>query len=169
MDPLRVPDAEFELRVAGDDADLEDAVDAYWTLTNVTMLNDDDPDSDFKAVHESSSSIALLNELLLNWGISVTVHHRGPQGGKFTEPIIVHHLRRPDASGRLPASPMRRASRLNWIRADQEGASDVPSEVFNDLKTGNPLDEDEVYEGILGGTWAPYASWATQRRRTAQR
>ena len=24
------------------------------------------------------------------------------------------------------------------------------------MKTGNPLDEDEVYEGILGGTWAPY-------------
>ena len=22
--------------------------------------------------------------------------------------------------------------------------------------SGNPLDEDEVYEGILGGTWAPY-------------
>ena len=33
----------------------------------------------------------------------------------------------------------------------------MPSEViFNDLKTGNPLDEDEVYEGILGGTWSPY-------------
>ena len=51
VDPIRVPDAEFELRVAGDDADLEDAVDAYWTLTNKTMLEDYDPDNDFKAVH----------------------------------------------------------------------------------------------------------------------
>ena len=161
VDPLRVPDADFELRVAGDDADLEDAVDAYWTLTNVTMLNDDDPDNDFKAVHESSSSIALLNEeLLLDWGISVTVHQYAyPKDGKFTEPVHASItfddptrpwlLGIPDAEG---------FNQLNWIRAgNQEGADDVPSEViFNDLKTGNPLDEDEVYEGILGGTWAPY-------------
>ena len=161
VDPLRVPDADFELRVAGDDADLEDAVDAYWTLTNITMLNDDDPDNDFKAIHESSSSIALLNEeLLLDWGISVTVHQYAyPKDGKFTEPVHASItfddptrpwlLGIPDAEG---------FNQLNWIRAgNQEGADDVPSEViFNDLKTGNPLDEDEVYEGILGGTWAPY-------------
>jgi hypothetical protein len=161
VDPLRVPIADFELRVAGDDADLEDAVDAYWTLTNLTLLNDDDPDNDYKAVHESSSSIALLNEeLLLNWGISVTVHQYAyPLEGKFTEPVHASItfddparpwlLGIPDAEG---------FNQLNWIRAgNQEGASDVPSEViFNDLKTGNPLDEDEVYEGILGGTWAPY-------------
>ena len=161
VDPLRVPIADFELRVAGDDADLEDAVDAYWTLTNLTLLNDDDPDNDYKAVHESSSSIALLNEeLLLNWGISVTVHQYAyPLDGKFTEPVHASItfddparpwlLGIPDAEG---------FNQLNWIRAgNQEGASDVPSEViFNDLKTGNPLDEDEVYEGILGGTWAPY-------------
>ena len=161
VDPLRVPDADFELRVAGDDADLEDAVDAYWTLTNMTMLNDDDPDNDYKAVHESSSSIALLNEeLLLDWGISVTVHQYAyPKGGKFTEPVHASItfddptrpwlLGIPDAEG---------FNQLNWIRAgNQEGADDVPSEViFNDLKAGNPLDEDEVYEGILGGTWAPY-------------
>ena len=112
VDPLRVPDADFELRVAGDDADLEDAVDAYWTLTNVTMLNDDDPDNDFKAVHESSSSIALLNEeLLLDWGISVTVHQYAyPKDGKFTEPVhasITLTTRRVRGSS---ASPMRRAS-----------------------------------------------------------
>ena len=28
--------------------------------------------------------------------------------------------------------------------------------MFNDIKAGNPLDEDEIYEGILGGTWSPY-------------
>jgi hypothetical protein len=161
VDPLRVPIADFELRVAGDDADLEDAVDAYWTLTNLTLLNDDDPDNDYKAVHESSSSIALLNEeLLLNWGISVTVHQYAyPLDGKFTEPvhssITFDDPARPWLLGIPDAEGF---NQLNWIRAgNQEGASDVPSEViFNDLKTGNPLDEDEVYEGILGGTWAPY-------------
>ena len=47
---------------------------------------------------------------------------------------------------------------LNWIRAGtQEGDAEVESEVvFNDYDPGNPIDEDEVYEGILGGTWSPY-------------
>ena len=67
----------------------------------------------------------------------------------FDDPTRPWLLGIPDAEG---------FNQLNWIRAgNQEGADDVPSEViFNDLKTGNPLDEDEVYEGILGGTWAPY-------------
>ena len=161
VDPLRVPNADFELRVAGDDADLEDAIDAYWTLTNLSLLSDTDPDNDYQAVYESASSIALLNEeLLLNWGLSVTVHQYAyPLDGKFTEPvhssITFDDPARPWLLGIPDAEGF---NQLNWIRAgNQEGASDVPSEViFNDLKTGNPLDEDEVYEGILGGTWAPY-------------
>ncbi|MDA0303094.1 MAG: T9SS type A sorting domain-containing protein [Bacteroidetes bacterium] len=161
VDPLRVPSADFELRVAGDDADLEDAVDAFWTLTNLTMLEDNDPDNDYKAIHESSSSIALLNEeLLLDWGLSVTVHQYAyPEEGKFTEPVHASISFDNPAQPWLLGIPDREGfSELNWIRAgNQEGADDVPSEViFNDLKTGNPLDEDEVYEGILGGTWAPY-------------
>ena len=161
VDPLRVPSADFELRVAGDDADLEDAVDAYWTLTNLTMLEDNDPDNDYKAVHESSSSIALLNEeLLLDWGLSVTVHQYAyPEDGKFTEPVHASiTFDDPAKPWLLGISDSEGFSELNWIRAgNQEGADDVPSEViFNDLKTGNPLDEDEVYEGILGGTWSPY-------------
>ena len=161
VDPLRVPSADFELRVAGDDADLEDAVDAYWTLTNLTMLEDDNPDNDYKAVHESSSSIALLNEeLLLDWGLSVTVHQYAyPEDGKFTEPVHASiTFDDPAKPWLLGISDSEGFSELNWIRAgNQEGADDVPSEViFNDLKTGNPLDEDEVYEGILGGTWSPY-------------
>ena len=161
VDPLRVPSANFELRVAADDADLEDAIDAYWTLTNLTMLEDSDPTNDYKAVHESSTSIAVLNEeLLLDWGLSVTLHQYAyPLNGKFTEPVHASITFDDSAKPWLLGIPDSEGfSELNWIRAgNQEGASDVPSEViFNDLKTGNPLDEDEVYEGILGGTWAPY-------------
>jgi hypothetical protein len=161
VDPLRVPSADFELRVAGDDADLEDAIDAYWTLTNLTMLEDDDPDNDYKAVHESSSSIAILNEdLLLDWGLSVNVHQYAyPGDGKFTVPVHASITFEDPAQPWLLGLPDREGfSELNWIRAgNQEGADDIPSEViYNDLKTGNPLDEEEVYEGILGGTWSPY-------------
>ena len=164
VDPLRVPDANFELRVGsltGEDVDPEDAADTYWTLTNLSLLSDTDPDNDYQAVHESASSIALLNEeLLLNWGLSVTVHQYAyPLDGKFTEPVHASITFDDPAQPWLLGIPDAEGfNQLNWIRAgNQEGASDVPSEViFNDLKTGNPLDEDEVYEGILGGTWAPY-------------
>ena len=48
---------------------------------------------------------------------------------------------------------------LNWIRAGtQEGDEDIEEEVvFNDYSPGDPKDEDEIYEGILGGTWAPFS------------
>ena len=48
---------------------------------------------------------------------------------------------------------------LNWIRAGtQEGDEDIEEVVvFNDIKAGDPKDEDEIYEGILGGTWAPFS------------
>ena len=161
VDPLRVPVADFELRVAGDDADLEDAVDAFWTMTNKTWLEDADPTNDNKAVYESQSSIAVLNEaLLLDWGLSVTVHqHEYGNSGAFTDllessiayddPSRPWLLGVPDAEGFDP---------LNWIRAgNQEGDDELEFEViFNDIKTGNPLDEEEVYEGVLGGTWSPY-------------
>jgi hypothetical protein len=52
----------------------------------------------------------------------------------------------------------------NWIRSgNQETPDGTPAEeaVFDDMKPGDPFDEDEIYEGILGGTWAPYSlvSW----------
>jgi hypothetical protein len=159
VDPLRVTAADFEFRMAPDDADLEDAVDAYWTLTNLTLLNDNDPTNDNKAVHESTKSIAVLNEeLLLDWGLSVTVHQYAYEGN-FTEPlesdIVFADPTRPwlqgfpDGEGFNPT---------NWIRSgNQEGDGDVEEEVvYNDYDTGSPIDEDEAYEGILGGTWAPY-------------
>ena len=37
VDPLRVPNAEFELIVNESDSDLEDADEVYWTLINLTI------------------------------------------------------------------------------------------------------------------------------------
>ena len=138
--PAGVPDAE-SARVAGDDADLEDAVDAYWTLTNVTMLNDDDPDNDFKAVHESSSSIALLNEeLLLDWGISGRFTSTPTQDGKFTEPvhasITFDDLTRPWLLGIPDAEGF---NQLNRIRAgNQEGAATCLRKSFSTTSRRQP-------------------------------
>ena len=158
VDPLRVTAADYEFRMAPDDADLEDG-EAFWTLTNLTMLNDSDPTNDIKAVHESTKSIAVLNEeLLLDWGLSITVQQYD-YVDNFTEPlesdIVFDDPTRPWLQG-LPDGEG--FNPLNWIRSgNQEGDADVEEEVvYNDYDTGNPIDEDEAYESILGGTWAPY-------------
>jgi hypothetical protein len=161
VDPLRVPAADFDLRVAPDDADLEDAVDAFWTLTNLTMLEDDDPTNDLQAVHTSSRSIAVQNEeLLLDWGISVTIaQHAYTANGAYTVPVEASIAFEDPTRPWLQGIPDEEGfSELNWIRAgNQEGDGEIAEEVvYNDFDPGNPVDEEEVYEGLLGGTWAPY-------------
>ena len=47
---------------------------------------------------------------------------------------------------------------LNWIRAGTQSSEDLAEEIiFDDSETGSFWDEEEIYEGVLGGTWAPYA------------
>jgi hypothetical protein len=161
VDPLSVPSADFELRLNPGDASWSDASAVRWTLSNLTWLSDDDPTNDAFAVVESSQAIAVRNEeLLLDWGISVTVqqHVYGDQG-KFTQPVDgTIAFADPSKPWLLGIPDEEGFSVLNWIRSgNQEGDGDVAEEVvFNDFDTGSPIDEEEAYEGVLGGTWAPY-------------
>ncbi|MDP4952489.1 MAG: T9SS C-terminal target domain-containing protein [Flavobacteriales bacterium] len=163
VDPLRVPAADFELRLAPDDADL-DSESAFWVLTNLSMLADSDPSNDEKAVYNSKTAISVLNEeVLLDWGISVTWNQYeygfDNSNNLFTEPIsgsiTFANSDRPWLGGIADEEGF---SELNWIRAGtQDGDDAVPEEVvFDDLKPGDPLDENEAFEGVVGGTWAPY-------------
>lgn len=162
VDPLNVPNADFELRLAPNDANIEDADTAFWELTNLTMLADADPSNDDAAVYTSDKSIAVLNEdILLDWGISITwEQYRYLLNEEYTElleaTIEFADPSRPWLTGVPDAEGF---TELNWIRAGTQVSEndDVEEEViFDDLKPGNPLDEDEVYETLLGGTWAPY-------------
>ena len=156
VDPLRVPNAEFELVVNASDSDLEDADEVYWTLTNLTDLEAATNEGDsLKSVKTSSKAINVLNEeLLLDWGLSITLHqYQYPNGGNFTIPVdATIEFDDPSAPWLLGVPDAEGFDLLNWIRAGtQEGDDEIESEVvFNDIKAGNPLDEDEVYEGILG-------------------
>jgi hypothetical protein len=157
VDPLSVPDAEFELRVLGEAGSLSSGEDVEWVLTNLTMLDTAVTASDSaKAIVTSDRTINVLNEqLLLEWGLGITVHQQvypssadiaTPLGASITfenpqEPWL---LGLPDGEG---------FTEDNWIRAGTQAGDDKsPYELaYNDL-----MDEDEVYEGFLGGTWAPY-------------
>ncbi len=171
IDPLSVPNAEFELALALGEEDLDpedDADECFWTLTNLTWLNDDDPDNDINAVRTSNEAISIRNEqLLLDWGLAITwEQYTYGNDGKFTEPLtstieyadpeLAWFFGIPDREGL--------GNELNWIRSGaQETPDGTPEEeaVFDDSKTGDPLDENEQYEGVLFGTWAPYplVSW----------
>ena len=152
VDPLSVPNAEFELRVLGTEGDLEEGTNVNWVLTNLTLLAAGADSSE--AIVASDRTIDLLNEqLILEWGLAVTIQQQvyddvlaTPIGASITyenpqEPWL---LGIPDTEG---------FTATNWIRSGtQEGDDSNPYELaFNDL-----MDEEEVYEGFLGGTWAPY-------------
>ena len=166
VDPLSVPNGEFELALAPGQEDLDpedDAEECFWTLTNLTWLNDDDPDNDVNAVRTSAEAISIRNEqLLLDWGLSITwEQYVYGNDGKFTEPLassiefadpeMPWFFGIPDREGL--------GNELNWIRSGaQETPDGTPEEeaAFDDAKPGDPLDEGELYEGVLFGTWAPY-------------
>ena len=158
VDPLSVPDAEFELRVLGEAGNLDEGEEVEWVLTNLSMLDTATTASDSaKATVTSDRTIDVLNEqLVLEWGLGVTVHQQVYPSGTdiatpigssitFSNPQEPWLLGLPDGEG---------FTEDNWIRAGtQEGDDQSAFElVYNDL-----MDEDEVYEGFLGGTWAPYS------------
>ncbi|MEC7476603.1 MAG: T9SS C-terminal target domain-containing protein, partial [Bacteroidota bacterium] len=158
VDPLSVPNAQFELRVLGEAGDLDEGEDVEWVLTNTTMLDTAVTSSDSaKAIVTRDRTIDVLNEqLILQWGLGVTVHQTVYPSGTdvatvlgssitFSNPQEPWLLGLPDGEG---------FTEDNWIRSGtQEGDDESAYElVYNDL-----MDEDEVYEGFLGGTWAPYS------------
>ena len=175
VDPLSVPNAEFELALALGNEDLDpekDADECFWTLTNLTWLNDDNPDNDINAVRTSNEAIAIRNEqLLLDWGLAITweqYEYLNPASGDetYTEPLpSTIEFADPDQPWFFGFSDGEGiGNELNWIRAGaQETPDGTPEEeaVFDDFKPGNPYDEGETWEGVIFGTWAPYCmtSW----------
>jgi len=158
VDPLNVPNAEFELKIGFNDENLEEA---NWELSNLTWLQDNDPSNDLLAIVSSTKTIDILNEqLLLEWGMSLTIQqYEYTNNNSFTEPISATIEFDDPTNPWFTGIPDREGfTALNWIRSGtQDSDDDIEEEViFDDLKPGNPMDEDELYEGLLNGTWAPY-------------
>ena len=96
--------------------------------------------------------------LILDWGLSVTVHQQVyPNGANIATPLnsslTFSNPQEPWLSGWADSDGY---TNRNWIRSGTQeyinSEVDNPyEEAFNDL-----MDEEEVYETFLGGTWAPY-------------
>jgi hypothetical protein len=154
IDPLNVPNATFEFRML-DTITSASLDDAYWSLKN-TSTNE---------VVYSNRTIKVSNEQLIpQWGISVTVQQSLDPGAAgvtnngfleatmtFTDPSKQWLSGLADADG---------FSSSNWIRSGtvQDQSSNPALGAFDDW-VGD--DDEEAYEKVLGGTWAPYKLTAT--------
>lgn len=163
IDPLRVPLAEFELRLAPQNQDLN-SDSTHWQLTNITTGES----------YASNHSIQnLYEEIMVQWGLSV--EWKQPDS---PEPNVEHYTDFISASIHFDdlQNPWLRGfpdddsySSFNWIRSGTNYKDPIagdPLEVaYNDYRQGALLPEGseryytdggEKYESILGGTWAPY-------------
>ncbi|MFZ1688952.1 MAG: T9SS C-terminal target domain-containing protein [Flavobacteriales bacterium] len=154
VDPLNVPHGRFELWFK--DPSPDDLLDARWSLVALDIDQSGNqnggPDGAPDTVH-SERTIEMLNEQLIpQWGLSVTLqqYEYPDASGFYTDPIDngtwtftgdpwCYGI--PDDEGENP---------FNWIRS---GTSNEDGNHYNDYLG---RDDDEVYEGILDGMWAPW-------------
>ncbi len=148
VDPLKVPSAQFEIWFK-DSVTPNTLDDAYWFITKV-------PASTSRDTVWSDRTIAVGNEqLILDWGLSVTIEQAYNQGD-FAFPIGTGTLEFADNSkawfygipdGEGANNP------FNWIRSGSAEFTEATETIYND-RIGK--DDEQIYEGILGGTWAPW-------------
>ncbi|MCC7303364.1 MAG: T9SS C-terminal target domain-containing protein [Bacteroidia bacterium] len=150
VDPLNVPDADFTFRLNGTGNT------ATWTLKNEQSGVQKNSDRTIQSGNE---------QLIPEWGISVWIEqvpgigNGSPDGGflegtlQFSDPARPWLTGIPDEDGH---------SYQNWIRSGRYAHAGGE---FNDYNyslnaqnqvVGSGLDDDGVYEKMIGGTWAPY-------------
>ncbi len=150
IDPLSVPDAQFELWF--DAASPEQIDSAHWRLIKLG------------AIDTTENSVRPINyhyeHLFPAWGISVTIDQTYYTGGivsRYTAPIGRGIMEFADPSRAWLAGVPDQDGMVsqNWIRAGTFTNEDTPVDPTYDDFTGK--DDEQQYEEILGGTWAPWA------------
>ncbi len=151
IDPFKVPQGTFTLRFNVEDNNIDEA---WWTLIN------NETGKEFL----SDTSIVIPNEqLFLDLGISITIKQVDLPGydRESNNGLITSYITYADSSkrwlGGVPNIDGRGA--FNWIRSGTLVDSDEP--INNDydytgVGQGEGLDDGEVYERLINGTWAPY-------------
>lgn len=144
VDPLKIRNTEWDLKVLKDKQGKIDS--ATWILTDAF---------DASKVYRSEKTVTAGGEqLILNEGISVNIsqqkYYQEGTNNKtdfigasltFTDPLSPWLAGVPDEDGIGPQ---------NWIRSGLNTKGVNPDQDAN-------ADYNEMYEGVLGGTWAPYA------------
>ena len=159
IDPLNVTSGSYELRIIPDEVSISTMDSATWILTNLTTG---------KQI-SSDQTIAVDNEQLIpEWGISVQMNQYSyykPYSSFIYTDFIEGTLEFSDSSKQW-LTGVRDADGVtydNWIRsgtANEAVDSDLYPEFCDDPASYNDYagrDDEEKYEQIIEGTWAPYA------------
>jgi hypothetical protein len=135
-DPVKVPNAQFEIWLTGSDAS------ARWVLKNLSNGGE---------IDSSERSIVNPNEQLFpDYGLSVNIAQvktplEDPDNDGFVEATITYSdPTKPWLSG-VPDTDIDGIHPLDWINSP----IDQTAPAFD-------IDPNQVYEKVLGGTWAPY-------------
>lgn len=160
IDPIRLQNVDFSLKLLPYEDDEEDYLEdsTFWQLIDLT---NNDTIMAFRAFKENHEYI------LADYGISLEFERyeytnaelNSSTNGKYTGFLsgeIVY--KDPTKPWYVGVPDEEQNSELNWIRLGNYESSedDDVSEYYNDVKFGDYyLDEDGIYESILGGTWAP--------------
>jgi hypothetical protein len=155
VDPLSVPDAQFELWFI-DTVTPGNLNDAIWKIVKLDGLAQDTTEFSHRAIDYR------YERLLPRWGLSVTIGqtfftgtgpyvYTPPIGRgiiEFADPSRAWFTGIPDSEGNIAQ---------NWIRAGVYSSEEQA--IYND-RAGK--DDEQLYEDILGGTWTPWAlaGWA---------
>lgn len=186
VDPLNVKSGTFELRfdsmypvvnynVSGDLAIIDGGDTASMMVSGWKLK-----DIETGVVYNSETSILTKNEQIIpNIGISVNleqIYYSGPyKVGKRPDGdntavvnyvlatnnnLISSSITYADSSkawyGGLPDIDIPGTS-YNWIRSGTTTAGDAGDPNDDDMDGANPWDPNSNFEGVVGGTWAPYS------------
>ncbi len=144
VDPLNVPEADFTLRLTGV------AATSSWILTGPSMID----------TSEKTISFEIANEQLIpEWGISVSITQVNNPGvaADLTKGFISASMTYADPTKQWlkAVADVDGYSYSNWIRCGtQNDATNSTCLASFDDYAG--VDNDQVYEKVLGGTWSPY-------------
>ncbi|MGD1845454.1 MAG: T9SS C-terminal target domain-containing protein [Salibacteraceae bacterium] len=145
IDPLNVKGSPYTLRVI-DSISLPELTTATWRLES----------NDLAEFIESPRSIAVENEqLLFDQGISIVMGQveEPTTEGSVNNGFLGATISFDDESNRwlTGLADAEGSDPSNWIRSGVSSDPDAPE--FDDFLG---LDDTEVYEDVLGGTWAPF-------------
>ncbi|MDD3875692.1 MAG: T9SS type A sorting domain-containing protein [Bacteroidales bacterium] len=151
IDPLKVAQGEYTLKF---NVTTDSINKATWTLI----------DNQTGHQYQSDTSIVIANEqLFLDLGISITIKQTNSPGYGLEENngMISSSISYADSSRRwLGGVPdIDGTGAFNWIRSgtlrDADDNTNNDYDIFNE-DSEEILDANEVYEKIIGSTWAPY-------------
>ena len=158
IDPLNVPAARFQLRMLEDSLGRLDS--ATYVVTNLDPVTRADgtiiaAGTDFP----SDKNIVQGNEQVFSdFGFSIEIEqvvYTRTAGTETTTDPLVSSIEYSDDSRQwlTGINDQDGFSVFNWIRSGTQEEMMAPNDVYNDYLG---IDDEQTYEGILGGWWAPW-------------